>query len=140
MPGTSTMIRYIRTDELTHVALFQNIIKDLTDFVEVLGKDFIRGIFLEVVEQEIDWSTYIIGDSILGINENSIIDYTKYLANNSYMRIGMGTLFERVLNPYEHLESIGDNENKGTSKSNIFEVPANLSYSQPTSLGGFDDL
>lgn len=139
MPGTSSMIRYIRTDELTHVALFQNIIKELPDFVKILGADNIKSIFEEAVRQEIDWSTYIIGDSILGFNEESIVSYTKHLANTSYVRIGLGKLYLDTTNPYEHLELIGDNENKGTSKGNFFEVRS-TNYSQPTSLNGFDDL
>jgi ribonucleoside-diphosphate reductase beta chain len=82
MIASQRMINYIRRDELTHVTLFANLIKEIRkEYPEIFDEDLIYDMFKTAVDQEIRWSTHIIGNSIIGMNEESIDKYTKWLAN-----------------------------------------------------------
>lgn len=59
--------------------------------------------FKEAVKQEIEFSTHVIGDKILGMTCDSIEQYTKYLANKRLKAIGMNHIYEGIKNPYTHL-------------------------------------
>ena len=135
--GTSEVIRYINRDELTHVVLFQNIL------LNVLTKEdepLVKQMFETAVQQEIKWSTHILGNKILGISKESTISYTKHLANRRMKNINMPIMYEDInTNVYKHLEGIADTIGKGSVKSNIFES-TNTSYNQATAIGGWDKI
>ena len=137
--GTSEVIRYINRDELTHVVLFQNMIRDL----EITNKevDWIYEMFDVAVQQEIKWSTHILGDRILGISKTSTEAYTKYLANRRLRNIKMPEVLfpEETENPYRHLEKMADTIGKGDVKSNVFESTV-TSYNQASALKGWDKI
>lgn len=143
MGGCADIIKYINKDELIHVILFQNIIKT---YIEESGitnyKEVIYKLTEEAVEQEIKWTNHIIGNKILGINEESTDIYTKYLANLRLQRLGLDL---KVLypedkykkNPYLHLEKLGDVEGKGEVKANFFEQTV-TSYNMSTAVKNWD--
>ena len=138
--GVADEIKYINRDELTHLVLFQNIIKEIkNENPELIRKEIVFELFEKAVEQEILWSNHIIGDKIDGITKLSIEKYTKYLANERLKAIGFDELYKGYNeNPYKHLELIGDE--KGDSvKSNFFES-TNTSYSQSSGIDGWDDI
>ena len=72
MTATSTIFKYINRDEVTHLVLFQNIIRELrrersdlfTPELEAKITDMIR----QGAENEIAWGQYITDDKILGLN------------------------------------------------------------------------
>ncbi len=69
MPATGRMIAYIRRDELTHVTIFANLIKEIKrEFPEIYNEAVIREMTQTAVEQEILWSQHILGNKIMGIN------------------------------------------------------------------------
>ncbi len=69
MPATGRMIAYIRRDELTHVTLFANIIREIKrEFPEVFDEQVVRSMMEIAVKQEIEWSTHILGNKIPGMN------------------------------------------------------------------------
>lgn len=69
MPATGRMIAFIRRDELTHVTLFTNIIKEIRrEFPDVYDEKLLREMFETAVDQEIEWSKHILGNKIPGIN------------------------------------------------------------------------
>lgn len=69
MPATGRMIAYIRRDELTHVTIFANIIKEIRrEFPDVYDEKLINTMMGTAVEQEIEWSKHILGNKIPGIN------------------------------------------------------------------------
>lgn len=140
MPGTAAQIKYINVDENSHGAIFQNIIRELRPLIWAeLGEDFIVGMLKEAALQEIEWSNHILGDKVLGISEESIEQYTKYLVNQAAIKIGMPIIYKEFTNnPYEHLKRIADLEGKGEVKSGFFEISV-TSYSQSTGLEGFTD-
>ena len=138
MVASQRMINYIRRDELTHVTLFSNLIKDIRkEYPELFDKDLIYEMFKEAVRQEISWSTHIIWNSIIGMNEESIDKYTKWLANQRLEMIWLEPLYpEYTENPYKHLERLWDHNSE---KWNFFESTV-TNYTQSSSMKGSWDF
>jgi ribonucleoside-diphosphate reductase beta chain len=60
MVATDRMINYIRRDELTHVTIFANIIREIQkEFPEIYNKEVVYDMIKVAVEQEIEWSKHI---------------------------------------------------------------------------------
>lgn len=143
MMNTDTQIRYIQRDEIQHCDIFKNII--LETFKENPGlkertEEMIYDLFRTAVEWEIKFSTDIIGDKILGMTSESIIDYTNYLGNKRLRDIGLKHIFEKgKKNPYAHLDMIAGVEDETSVRSNNFEVNS-ITYKQPTILSGWDEI
>ena len=140
MLGVADEIRYINRDELTHVVIFQNMIKALKDEQPgLITEELVHEMFKESVEQEIAWSNHILGEEILGINNKSTEEYTKHLANLRLEAIGFSKLYEGYdKNPYTHLERLADKDNDNV-KSNFFESTV-TNYNQSSSVDGWDDF
>ncbi len=134
MIATGRMISYIRRDELTHITLFANIIKELKkEFPDIFDEKIVREMFQTAVQQEIKWSNHILGDKISGISEKSTAQYTKWLANDRLARLDLAPEFPEVIkNPYKHLEIMADNNSERT---NFFESTV-VNYTQSNSLNG----
>ena len=138
MVASQRMINYIRRDELTHVTLFANLIREIRkEYPEIFDEDLVYEMFKTAVDQEIRWSTHIIGNSIIGMNEESIDKYTKWLANQRLEMIGLEPLYpEYTENPYKHLERLWDHNSE---KWNFFESTV-TNYTQSSSLKGSWDF
>ena len=124
------MIDYIRVDEASHCALFSKIIQETFDTNK--EQKWINDFIHEVSEQEIEWSNYVYGDDILGVNSKSTTQFVRYLANKRLRGIGLNPIYENVSNPYTHLEVEG--------RSNFFETSQNTSYSRSEAIEGWDDF
>ncbi len=138
MTATGRMINYIRRDELTHVVLFANIIKEIKrEFPKMFDEKIIREMFEKAVEQEISWIHHIIGNGIAGISRQSTEEYTKYLANERLEMLKLDPLYPEITkSPYKHLELMADNNSE---KTNFFESTV-TNYTQSTSLKGSWDF
>lgn len=139
MQATGRMIAYIRRDELTHVVMFANIIKEIkNEFPELYNEDLLIEMTKKAVEQEITWSNHILGDRIPGINGETTKNYTRYLANERFKLLNIDPLFpEAKENPYRHLERLQDLE---SDKSNFFETTV-INYTQSSGLqGDWDEI
>ncbi len=132
MVASQRMINYIRRDELTHVTLFANLIREIKhEYPELFDKELIYDMFKTAVNQEISWSTHIIWDAIMWMNEESIDKYTKRLANQRLEMIGLAPLYpEYTENPYKHLERLQDHNSE---KWNFFESTV-TNYTQSSSM------
>lgn len=138
MTATGRMINYIRRDEMTHVVLFANIIKEIrAEFPEIYNEQLILDMFDEAVKQEISWTHHIIGDGIPGITRKTTEDYTKWLANEKLEFLKIPPLYPEVTsNPYKHLEAIQDQNGE---KTNFFESTV-TNYTQSSSMKGSWDF
>ena len=138
MIATSRMINYIRRDELTHVMLFSNIIKEIKkEFPRMFQESIINEMVQEAVKQEIIWTNHIIGEGVPGISRDSTEKYTKFLANTRAVLLGLKPFFPEVTkNPYKHLEAMADNNSE---KTNFFESTV-TNYTQASSLQGSWDF
>lgn len=142
MLGTSEIIRYINRDELTHCVLFELMVREIRELdAEFFVEDEVESMFRSAVDQEIAWTSHIIGDGILGISEDTTELYTKWLANERWHKLGFtGKLYEGYeKNPYLHLEKLADTEGDGSVKSNFFESTVSA-YNQSSVLDGWDDF
>ncbi|MDD3302132.1 MAG: ribonucleotide-diphosphate reductase subunit beta [Candidatus Gracilibacteria bacterium] len=137
MVATDRMINYIRRDELTHVTLFSNIIREIKkEFPEIYDEKLILDMMRTAVEQEIKWSKHIIAGSVIGMSDINIENYTKWLANQRLTLLGIDALYPEVItNPFKHLDRLQDNNSE---KGNFFESTV-TNYTQSSSMkGGWD--
>jgi ribonucleoside-diphosphate reductase beta chain len=140
MTGTATMIRYIQRDELTHVVLFQNIFKELRaenpdTFTPELIEE-LREMMRTAVEHEISWGQYITNNEILGLNNDIIERYIKYLSNQRLKALGIEILYpEQVEHPMKWVENFS---NLNSTKTDFFEQKV-TNYTKSSGLN-FGDL
>ncbi len=138
MLATGRMIAYIRRDELTHVTIFANIIRDIKkEFPDLYDESLILSMMDEAVKQEIEWSQHILGAKIPGINGETTENYTRWLANKRLAMLNIDPLYpDAIDNPYKHLARLHDvNGDKG----NFFETTV-VNYTQSTSMNGSWDF
>ena len=141
--GTDTQIRYIQRDEIQHCNIFKNIIleikKENPEIWELFRPTAIE-LFQEAVEWEIEFSTSVLGNKILGITEKSITEYSYYLANMRLKDIKEKQAFPKIeKNPYKHLELIAAVDDESSNRSNNFEVTS-INYKNVSIFTGFDDI
>ncbi|MBF0512171.1 MAG: ribonucleotide-diphosphate reductase subunit beta [Candidatus Omnitrophica bacterium] len=138
MTATGRMISYIRRDELTHVVLFANILREIkNEFPQMYDEKLIIEMFGEAVTQEITWTNHIIGNNVPGITEKTTENYTQWLANTRLERLQLPPLYKEVVtNPYKHLEAMAENNSE---KTNFFESTV-TNYTQSSSMQGSWDF
>ncbi len=139
MIATGRMINYIRRDELTHVVLFSNIIKEIkNEFPEIYDEKILLDMFKKAVDQEIAWTNHILNENdVKGITKNTTEQYTKWLANERLASLKIPALYPEILNtPYKHLEIMADNNGE---KTNFFESTV-VNYTQSSSMNGSWDF
>lgn len=127
-------IDFIRRDELTHLGIFTNILRE---FEPSVIKEPLFRIVNAGVESEITWCKYVYGNRILGITETSSEQYVKHLANQRVKSIGFEEMYPGIKNPYSHIDSAA---NEGSKRENFFEAGAVTSYDNADSVDGWDDL
>ncbi len=138
MLATGRMIAYIRRDELTHVTIFSNIIREIKrEFPEIYDESLIKDMMKTAAEQEIAWGKHILGDRIPGINGQTTTEYTHWLANKRLGMLNIDPLYpEAIENPYKHLDRLQD---VNSDKGNFFETTV-VNYTQSSSLNGSWDF
>lgn len=141
MTGTGTEIKYINRDELTHVALFQNMFKELrSENQSIFTDEFeneLRNMMKEAVEHEIEWAEYAIGDRIQGLNVSLIDKYIKYLSNFRLDKIGLIPIYPDITE--DPLPFINQFTNFNQTKTDFFEEKV-INYSKSGSDLKLDDL
>ena len=140
MTATSTIFKYINRDEVTHLVLFQNIIRELrVERPELFTPELeaeLTQMLREGTENEIAWGQYITDDKILGINNTLIERYIKYLANQRADSIGLQPLYPDIKeNPMAWIESFS---NLNSTKTDFFE--AKVTNYTKAAVFDFDDL
>lgn len=138
MLATGRMIAYIRRDELTHVTIFSNLIREIRkEFPEIYSESVIKEMTATAVDQEIEWSKHILGNKIPGINGETTVGYTKWLANRRLAMLNIDPLYpEAIENPYKHLDRLQD---VNSDKGNFFETTV-VNYTQSSSMNGSWDF
>lgn len=139
MAGCADIFKMINRDELSHVRLYQKLI---VEGLKVFSCDIdrVKTMFRNAVDHEIKWANHIIGDDVLGITDDSIDQYTKYLANIRLKAIGLGIIYledKYTKSPYSHLEKFSDTQGQGHTKANFFESTV-TSYVQSSGVNGWD--
>ncbi len=132
MVATDRMINYIRRDELTHVTIFANILKEIkSEFPDMYDEEMIINMMDVAVKQEIKWSKHILWEKIIGMWHENIENYTKWLANERLNMLWIKPLYSNVVsNPYKHLDRLQDNN---AEKGNFFESTV-TNYAQSSAM------
>lgn len=141
MTGVGTEIKYINRDEITHVALFQNIFRELRNensyiFTPTFEAE-LRNMMKEAVEHEIEWAEYAIGDRIEGLNSKLIDQYIKYLSNFRLKGIGLEPIYPEI--DKDPLPFIRQFTNFNQTKTDFFEEKV-INYTKSSSNLNLDEL
>lgn len=130
--NVAKMIKYIENDEVTHVSMFANIIREVFDLNNEDDRTILLDTLIQAAEQEIEWGKEIYGDRILGISTQSTETYVKYLTNQRTKLLGLGVAYRGVTkNPYEYLNT--------EKRENFFETKV-TEYSRSEAVDGWDDF
>lgn len=88
MLSSCQMIRFIQRDEITHTAVFSNMIRTfIRENPEILTDEVIANAYTMVrtaTELEIDWGKYITNNQIMNLTDDLITDFIKLLANRRW--------------------------------------------------------
>jgi len=138
MVATDRMINYIRRDELTHVTVFANILKEIKkEFPDIYNEGIIVEMMKTAVNQEIKWSKHIINNSVVWMSDINIENYTKWLANQRMSLLWIAPIYKDVIsNPFKHLDRLQD---QNGDKTNFFESSV-TNYTQSSSVKGSWDF
>jgi len=123
MLGTVSEIKYIQRDELTHLALFRHIFRELRrERPELFDADSIeelRAMMRTAAEHEIAWGQYITANRIAGLSDELIDRYIKYLANERLKALDLEPLYPDVVDhPMKWVEAFS---NMNGMKTDFFE-------------------
>ncbi len=121
MLGSAQMIRFIQRDEVTHLVLFQNLINTLRKerpdlFTDKLKADVIE-MFEKAVDLESQWGKYITQGQILGLTDDIVEQYIKYLADDRLTSVG----YEKLYNVSNPIKWVDDFAKFNDQKTNFFE-------------------
>lgn len=123
MGGTVSVIRLIQRDELLHLALFTNIFRELRKeephlFTPELTEELV-GMAKTAVEHEIAWGQYVIQNQIIGLSDEIIARYIKYLGNIRCAAIGLPKPYPEIT---EHpMKWVDEFANMNDVKTDFFE-------------------
>ena len=140
MTATSTIFKYINRDEVVHLVLFQRIIKELRKenkdlFTKNLEEELVE-MMRTGVQHEIAWGQYVTDNQILGINNELIEKYIKYLSNFRLKAIGLPELYPEI---QEHPMAWIDTFSKiNNTKTDFFEAKV-INYTK-AAIFDFDSL
>jgi len=107
MEGNAKIIKLIQRDEAQHFAITQNILKIFKEVPEEGFQDIVKkneqlvyDMYYEATMNEIEWAKYLFSKgSLLGLNEESITGYCKWLADNRLRSLGYKRMFNQKDNP-----------------------------------------
>lgn len=122
MLSSATMIRFIQRDELVHLEVFINMFHALKEerpelfTAEVLEN--CRKILRQAVILESAWGSHLIEGGVLGLTENIISDYCKFLGDDRSMRLDLGMLYN-IKNPVEWVDRFSQ---VNYTEENFFET------------------
>ena len=121
MLGSAQMIRFIQRDEVTHLVLFQNLINTLKrerpDLFTADLKAEVYRMFEQAVELETAWGQYITQGQILGLTNEIVAQYIRYLADERLTKVG----FEPIYKVSHPIKWVDDFAKFNDQKTNFFE-------------------
>ena len=122
MLGSAQMIRFIQRDEVTHLVLFQNLIntlkKERPDLFSEKLKEEVIAMFKKAVELETEWGKYITQGQILGLTDEIVEQYIKFLADDRLSAVG----FDKIYNVENPIKWVNDFAKFNDQKTNFFEA------------------
>lgn len=102
LPGTIKNFKFINRDEDCHTTLISNIFKEVyKEYTELFNNELINKIYKiidEAVNIEIEWAIYLTNNEIFGIDNESFINYIKYLGNDRLKLLNLSPKYGYLYN------------------------------------------
>ena len=121
LPGLGEQIDYTIADETRHVEFGRTIINQLAQEYPKSWSNKLKELLKEMTQKAVDLEIAFIKEAIpngiLGITQNSHIQYAKFLANKRLKSVGISEIYENILNPYTWMSETQDS----ISMENFFE-------------------
>ena len=113
MEGNAKIISLINRDENLHLAFTQNVLKYLRDnksegFQPIVKEceETVVKMFEDAAKEEMEWAAYLFKDgSILGLNEQILVQYMKHLTNKRMRAVGVKPIFPDTTNPINWIQN-----------------------------------
>lgn len=113
MEGNAKIISLINRDENLHLAFTQNILKYLREnkdegFQHIVKdcEETVVNMFKDAAQEEMEWANYLFKDgSILGLNEQILVQYMKHLTNKRMKAVGVKPVFPETTNPINWIQN-----------------------------------
>lgn len=102
MEGNAKIIGLISRDEALHMSGTQSMLGVLSsgsedpDFAKIAEEceEEVRRIYFDAAEQEKNWAKYLFQHgSMIGLNENILVQYVEYITNSRMRSVGLSELF-----------------------------------------------
>lgn len=113
MEGNAKIISLINRDENLHLAFTQNVLKYLRDNKDEGFQHIVKEcegtvvkMFEDAAKEEMEWAAYLFKDgSILGLNEQILVQYMKHLTNKRMRAVGVKPIFPDTTNPINWIQN-----------------------------------
>ena len=113
MEGNAKIISLINRDENLHLAFTQTVLKILRDnkdegFQHIIKdtEETVIGMFENAAKEEMEWAAYLFKDgSMLGLNEQILVQYMRYLTNKRMRAMGLTAIFPDSPNPINWIQN-----------------------------------
>ena len=113
MEGNAKIIELINRDENIHLALSQLLIKTLRTeesegFMDVANdcEEIVYEMYKVAANEEMEWAKYLFRNgSILGLNDEILTKYMKFLTNKRLKGIGLKSIFDQHTNPISWMDN-----------------------------------
>ncbi|MFD1677901.1 ribonucleotide-diphosphate reductase subunit beta [Alicyclobacillus fodiniaquatilis] len=140
MLGTVSEIKFIQRDELTHLAIFRHIFREINrENPHILTPELteeLRGMMRQAVEHEVAWGQYVTAGKISGLTDGLIDSYIKYLANVRLNSLDLAPLYPEITtNPMAWVDQYAS---MNSMKTDFFEQRV-TSYTKSSNLN-WDEL
>ncbi len=149
MEGNAKIISLINRDENLHLAATQNILKYLRDnkdegFQHIVKEcePVVEKMFKDAAEEEMEWAKYLFKDgSMLGLNDEILIQYMKHLCNRRTRALGVKNVFEETQNPIKWIKNWTESKHVQVAPQETqIETYKVGSFKQDTSETDFSDF
>lgn len=149
MEGNAKIISLINRDENLHLAFTQNLLKyfkseESEGFTEIVKEcePIVFNMFKDAAQEEMEWAKYLFKDgSMLGLNDEILIQYMKHLCNKRARSIGIGNIFEETTNPIQWIKNWTESKHVQVAPQETqIETYKVGSFKQDTSETDFSDF
>ena len=149
MEGNAKIISLINRDENLHLAFTQNVLKylktnDTEGFTKIVKEcqPTVEKMFKDAAEEEMEWARYLFKDgSMLGLNDEILIQYMKFLCNRRTKAVGVKNVFEDTVNPIQWIKNWTESKHVQVAPQETqIETYKVGSFKQDTSETDFSDF
>lgn len=119
MEGNAKIISLINRDENLHLGFTQFVLNKMRNDKSEGFQDIVKeceslviDMYRDAAQEEKDWAKYLFdGGSMLGLNEEILVEYMEWLTNSRMKAIGLDPMFEGAKNPITWIKNWTESKN-----------------------------